>query len=122
MSQLSQEQLSQLALPYPNMRAHTHVAPTPTQATVLASQISTESAAFAELQAHLAGLPSQTQASQSARVAAMPATAMPAAAEPQAAQMPPVPPHTQRLLAQRHLFAELLVDLRVHVITQKKNA
>ena len=94
MSQLSQEQLSQLALPYPNMRAHTHVAPTPTQATVLASQISTESAAFAELQAHLAGLPSQTQASQSARVAAMPATAMPAAAEPQAAQMPPVPPHT----------------------------
>ena len=87
MSQLSQEQLSQLALPYPSIRAHTDNVPaaSQTQATILASQISTESSAFAELQAHLARLPSQSQASQPARVVAMPAAAMPA-------QLPPAQP------------------------------
>ena len=70
MSQLSQAELSQLVLPHPSRPSYTTRAgapgPSPTQDTILASQESTESRAFAQLEAHLANLPSQsqTQASQ----------------------------------------------------------
>ena len=59
-SQLSQDQLRHYVLARPNGRPQS-----PTQATVLASQLSqnSESHAFAELEAHLRQLPSQTQQS-----------------------------------------------------------